>query len=90
MVNTITLREKQLSNLVREVVVKTLNENKKKRVIKENFDMLTTLAGVLGVGAVSYGVAEALEALEQGKLGESGLKLAKFLNDIGRAANGDA
>lgn len=83
---TIKLQEAQLTNMVKKAVNKVMLEERRKRAINENAELLSVLGGMFGVGAVSYGIAEAMDALEQGKLGDSGVKLAKFLNDLGRAA----
>jgi len=56
--------------------------------IDEGFEELIPIAaGTAGVFLASAGISEVLNALKQGKLGEKGQKLAKFLEDLSRTAN---
>lgn len=69
---------------------------KKNKLVKEELDvdsqsveMLASIIGALALGAGSYGVAKAMDALKSGKAGELGKKIADKLEQAGGAA-GDA
>jgi len=56
--------------------------------INEGFEeLIPVAAGTVGVFLASAGVSEVMNALQQGKLGDKGQKLAKFLQDLSRTAN---
>jgi len=86
--NKIKLSESELRNVIQESVVKVLKEDaKRKRLNEDASQLLSVLGGTAIVGLTSWGIAEVLGALESGKLGENGKKLAKMLGDLGSAAN---
>lgn len=56
--------------------------------LTEGFDELIPVGlGTVGVFLASAGITEVMSALENGKLGPKGQKLAKFLEDFSRTAN---
>ena len=82
---------------IRKMYVKTLKQianqatvvpNVEECSINEGFEeLLPVAAGTAGVFLASYGIPEVMNALEQGKLGPKGQKLAQFLQDLSRRAN---
>lgn len=76
----IKIKLSELKTVIKEVI-------KEEYELKEGFEeLIPVAAGTVGVFLASAGIVEVMNALEQGKLGPKGQKLAKFLEDISRMA----
>lgn len=90
----IKIKKSELTEAVQRSIIKVMAEEKakeeakKKEKINESVaEILTVLGGAGAIGLTSWGIAEVMTALENGKLGDNGKKLANILNNIGGAAN---